>query len=67
MAGVTFMGAILYYTGLQLGTRPDSITRDMYPPALLPWEWGLGVGAFKANMHILVKYILPDDEILTEQ
>jgi hypothetical protein len=67
MLGVTFMGTIVHYTGLHLGTHPDNIILDMYPPALLPWEWGLGDGAFKANRHILVKYIQPDDGLLTEQ
>lgn len=59
MTGITF-GTIVHYTGMH-----DNDILEKYPPKFLPWEWGMGDGAFAANHHILVKYQQPDKGLLS--
>jgi hypothetical protein len=62
MIGITFMGVIVFYTAPHIGTLNNNVLLQMYPPAMLPWEWGMGDGAFGDSWHIMVK--IP--ELLTE-
>jgi hypothetical protein len=52
-------GLIVHYSGLHVGTMNDKTIINQcqyqYPPALLPWEWSMGDGAFEAAWHILVE------------
>ena len=59
-------GLIVHYSGLHVGTMNDQLIIDQYPPALEPWEWGIGDGAFEASWHILVKYQKPALGVLTK-
>ena len=69
MLGITFEGIIVHYTGLHVGTMNDQkiIADPRYAPALLPWEWGIGDGAFESTWHILVKYQKPQGGVLSRE
>ena len=67
MLGITFTGVIVWYTGMHVGTMNDQLIYDQYPPPLLPWEWGIGDGAFKRSWHILVKFTKPTDGVLCRE
>ena len=67
MLGVTFEGVIVHYTGLHIGTKNDQLIINEHPPAFLPWEWGIGDGAFESAWHILVKYQKPQNGVLTKE
>ena len=64
MIGITFFGTIVHYTGPHMGTMNDEIILAKYPPAFLPFEWGMGDGAFESNYHIMVKYQQPPNGVL---
>ena len=65
--GVTFMGTIVHYTGPHIGTMNDNVILQRYPPAMEPWEWALGDGAFLNNWHVLVKFQQPANGLLTPE
>ena len=67
MIGITFEGIIVHYTGLHVGAMNDQLIYDQNPPALLPWEWGMGDGAFESSWHILVKFQKPVGGVLNRE
>lgn len=67
MIGITFEGIIVHYTGLHVGTMNDQKIITNHPPAFLPWEWGIGDGAFEETPQILVKFQKPAHGCLTRE
>ena len=67
MIGITFEGIIVHYTGMHVGTYNDQLIINEHPPNFLPWEWGIGDGAFEAAWHILVKYQKPANGVMTRE
>ena len=67
MIGITFMGQIVHYTGLHIGTMPDNIILDKYPPKFEDWEWGIGDGAFGSNQQIMIAPQMPPGGVLSAE